>query len=51
MSLTTGEFTMEFKYYQFCIESDQKVLVEAFKKKQAERAAAGLGGGIALARI
>jgi hypothetical protein len=46
-----GEFTMEFKDYQFCIESEQKTLVEAFKKKQAERAAAGEGGGIALARI
>jgi hypothetical protein len=42
---------MEFKNYQFCYESDQKVLVDEFKKKQAERAAAGLGGGIALARI
>jgi hypothetical protein len=42
---------MEFKNYQFCLESDQKVLVDAFKKKQAERAAAGQGGGIALARI
>ena len=42
---------MEFKNYQFCIESDQKELVEAFKKKQAERAAAGLGGGASLARI
>lgn len=42
---------MEFKNYQFCFEQDQKVLVEAFKKKQAERAAAGLGGGVSLARI
>ena len=46
-----GEFTMEFKDYQFCIESEQKVLVDAFKKKQAERAAAGEGGGVSLARI
>jgi hypothetical protein len=42
---------MEFKNYQFCLEVDQKVMVEEFKKKQAERAAAGLGGGVALARI
>ena len=42
---------MEFLKYQFCIESDQRALVEAFKKKQAERAAAGQGGGVALARI
>ena len=42
---------MEFKNYQFCYENDQNALVEEFKKKQAERAAAGLGGGIALARI
>jgi hypothetical protein len=46
-----GEFSMEFLKYQFCIESDQRALVEEFKKKQAERAAAGLGGGISLARI
>jgi hypothetical protein len=32
-------------------EQEQKILVEAFKKKQAERAAAGLGGGVSLARI
>ena len=42
---------MEFKNYQFCFEQDQKVLVEAFKKKLADRAAAGLGGGVTLARI
>jgi hypothetical protein len=42
---------MEFKNYQFCLDSDQKELVDAFKKRQAERAAAGQGGGIALARI
>jgi hypothetical protein len=42
---------MEFKNYQFCLESDQKVLVEAHKKRMAERIAAGLGGGVALARI
>jgi hypothetical protein len=42
---------MEFKNYQFCYESDQNILVEAFKKKQAERAAAGMGGGVSLARI
>jgi len=42
---------MEFKNYQFCFEQDQKALVEAFNKKRAERAAAGQGGGIALARI
>jgi hypothetical protein len=42
---------MEFKNYQFCFEQEQKILVEAFKKKQAERAAAGLGGGVSLARI
>ena len=42
---------MEFKNYQFCLEGNQKELVEEFKKKQAERAAAGLGGGTSLARI
>jgi hypothetical protein len=42
---------MEFKNYQFCFEQEQKILVEAFKKKLAERAAAGLGGGVSLARI
>lgn len=42
---------MEFKNYQFCLENDQRELIDAFKKRQAERAAAGEGGGVALARI
>jgi hypothetical protein len=42
---------MEFKNYQFCYENDQNALVAEFRKKQAERAAAGLGGGVTLARI
>jgi hypothetical protein len=42
---------MEFKNYQFCLDSNQKDLVAEFKKKQAERAALGLGGGVSLARI
>jgi hypothetical protein len=42
---------MEFKCYQFCLDNDQKELVAEFKRKQAERAALGLGGGVSLARI
>ena len=49
--LMVGEFSMEFKNYQYCLENDQKQLIEEFKKKQAERVAAGLSRGSALARI
>jgi len=49
--MSVGEFTMEFKNYQFCLDNDQRALVDEFKKKQAERAALGLGGGASLVRM
>ena len=42
---------MEFKDYQFCLDQDQKALIEEHKRKRAERVAAGLAAGSVLARI
>ena len=42
---------MEFKNYQACLENDQRQLIDEFKKKQAARLAAGLGGGSSIARV
>jgi hypothetical protein len=41
LNLIQGSFSMEYKNYQFCIESEQKALVDAFEKEKARALAAG----------